>query len=62
MVAGFFEHGKDLLALYAGKSVQKIFDRITVLQMVEKALQRHARANENGRASQYVGIGMDDLR
>lgn len=38
MLARFFEHGKDLLALYAGKAIEKVFDGIAVFQMVEKAL------------------------
>lgn len=47
MLARFFEHGKDLLALYAGKAIEKVFDGIAVFQMVEKALHRHARADKD---------------
>jgi hypothetical protein len=38
----FFKQSDDLCALYAGKSLEKLLDRIARFQMIEKTLHRDA--------------------
>jgi hypothetical protein len=43
----FFEESDDLRALYAGKSLKKLLDRIARFQMIEKTLHRDASSGKN---------------
>ena len=45
--ARFFEDGDHLLALYTGKTLEKIVDGIACLQVIEQAAHWHARAGEH---------------
>src|SRR5688572_19407685 len=60
LLAKLFQHGNHLLPPHAGESFQKIVDRIPGLQVIEKALYRHARADEDRRPAQNLRVGMDD--
>jgi hypothetical protein len=54
------QNGKDLLALDAGESIEEDFNGVTGFQMVEETFDRHAGADEDGRAAHDLRIGMDD--
>jgi hypothetical protein len=56
----FVEDGDHLLAPHAWKSFQKVSDRISALQVIEQALDRHARARENGCAPENLRIRLYD--
>ena len=43
----FFKESDDLRALYAGKSLEKLLDRIARFQMIEKTLHRDASSGKN---------------
>ena len=43
----FFEESDDLRALYAGKSLKKLLDRIARFQMIEKTLHWDASSGKN---------------
>jgi hypothetical protein len=43
----FFKESDDLFALYAGKSLEKLLDRIACFQMIEKTLHRDASSGKN---------------
>jgi hypothetical protein len=47
VLSRFFEESDDLFALYAGKSLEKLLDRIARLQMIEKTLHRDASSGKN---------------
>jgi hypothetical protein len=48
MLPRFFKESDDLLALYAGKSLEKLLDRIARFQMIEKTLHWDASSSKNG--------------
>lgn len=54
----FLQNGNDLFPLDAWKSFQKIIDRISGFQVIEKALHRHACPHEYNCASQNFRVGM----
>jgi hypothetical protein len=43
----FFKESDDLRALYAGKSLEKLLDRIARFQMIEKTLHWDASSGKN---------------
>ncbi len=43
----FFKESDDLRSLYAGKSLEKLLDRIARFQMIEKTLHRDASSGKN---------------
>jgi hypothetical protein len=43
----FFKESDDLFALYAGKSLEKLLDRIARFQMIEKTLHRDASSGKD---------------
>jgi hypothetical protein len=43
----FFKESDDLRTLYAGKSLEKLLDRIARFQMIEKTLHRDASSGKN---------------
>ena len=43
----FFKESDDLRTLYAGKSFEKLLDRIARFQMIEKTLHRDASSGKN---------------
>jgi hypothetical protein len=43
----FFEQSDDLFAFYAGKSLEKLLDRIARFQMIENTLHRNASSGKN---------------
>ena len=47
MLPRFFEESDDLRALYAGKSLKKLLDRIARFQMIEKTLHWDASSGKN---------------
>lgn len=47
MLPRFFEKSDDLRALYAGKSIEKLLDRIARFQMIEKTLHGDASSGKN---------------
>jgi uncharacterized repeat protein (TIGR03803 family) len=57
---GGFENGDDVLALHAGKALQKILDGIACLKVVEETLDRDASANEYGRPPQDLRVAMNE--
>ena len=48
MRVGILEQRDHLLAPYAGKSLEKLLDRIARFQMIEKTLHRDASSGKNG--------------
>ena len=56
MLPRFFKESDDLRALYAGKSLEKLLNRITSLQMIEQTLHRHASTSENRLAAKNFRI------
>lgn len=54
--ARFFEDGDHLLALYAGKTFEKIVDGIARFQVIEQAAHWHARASEDAFATEDLGV------
>jgi hypothetical protein len=60
-LARSFEQGDNLLAPDTGKSLDKVVDGLPRFEMIEQTLHRHACTNENWRASQNLGIGMEDF-
>ena len=47
MLPRFFKESDDLRALYAGKSLEKLLDRIARFQMIEKTLHWDASSGKN---------------
>jgi len=58
----FFKESDDLFALYAGKSLEKLLDRIACFQMIEKTLHRDASAGKNRLAAKNFRILRYDPR
>jgi len=47
MLPRFFKESDNLRALHAGKSLEKLLDRIARFQMIEKTLHRDASSGKN---------------
>ena len=47
MLPRFFKESDDLRALYAGKSLEKLLDRIARFQMIEKTLHWDPSSDKN---------------
>ncbi len=56
MLPRFFKESDDLRALYAGKSLEKLLDRIARLQMIEKTLHRDASSGKNRLSAKNFGM------
>src|SRR5437016_14464215 len=61
LLSKIVQQGDNLLAFHAGKPLQKFIDRCASFQVIEKALDRHARAHENRFTSENLGIRMITL-
>jgi len=53
---GILEQRDHLLALYAGKSLEKLLDRIARFQMIEKTLHWDASSGKNRLSAKNLGI------
>ena len=56
MLPRFFKQSDDLRALYAGKSLEKLLDRIARCQMIEETLNRNASSGKNRLSAKNLGI------
>ena len=56
MLPRFFKESDDLRTLYAGKSFEKLLDRIARFQMIEQTLHRNASTSENRLAAKNFRI------
>jgi hypothetical protein len=56
MLPRFFKESDDLLALYAGKSLEKLLDRIARFQMIEKTLHWDASSSKNGLSAKNLRV------
>lgn len=53
---GLLQHGQALLTLHRRETVQKLVERVVLLQVVEQAPHRHARPHEHDRSTQDLGV------
>ena len=49
-----------LFARHAGKVFQKLAERMPAFEIVDERLKRDTRSDENRRASENLGIGVND--
>ena len=56
----FFEKRNDLLARHRREAVEKFFDRVSALKIIDQVLDRDACAGETRRAAHDFGIDLDD--
>ena len=61
MFPRLLQQGNYLLALHAGKSFEKFFNRIPRLQVIEEALHWHTRSREHQLATQNLRIMAHDI-
>jgi len=55
------QRGHSLLSGDVGKLIEKHFEGIACLQVIEEVLERHSGSNENRFACENLRIGMDDF-
>ena len=56
MLSRFFQESNHLVALYAGKSLEELLNRITSLQMIEQTLYWNAGPSEDRLAAKNFRI------